>query len=118
MRLSTDEHHDDRVALATVAAAVEPGISVLDVARAYALRPLAAQLARVVSGPVETARCPRPAGPPLCWCRPPLPGLPLAFARARTLDPGRSILVGTGPAQRVLARALAARYLDLATGAA
>ena len=39
------------------------------------------------------ARCARtPAGPPSCWCRPPLPGLPLAFARAHGVDPARSIL--------------------------
>ncbi|HEV8250180.1 MAG TPA: aldo/keto reductase, partial [Gaiellaceae bacterium] len=42
----------------------------------------AADLAAVVTGPVETALCPHGGGPPRCWCRPPLPGLPLAFARA------------------------------------
>src|SRR5256885_15690169 len=55
-----------------------------------------------VSGPVESAVCPPPAGPPTCWCRPPLPGLPLAFARAYGIDPQRSLLLGTTPAHRTL----------------
>ena len=60
------------------------------------------------------ARCARtPAGPPICWCRPPLPGLPLAFARAHGVDPARSILIGTGPAHRTLAAALGARYVQV-----
>ncbi len=40
----------------------------------------AARLRDLVTGPVEVAVCPHAAGPPRCWCRPPLPGLPLAFA--------------------------------------
>jgi hypothetical protein len=76
-----------------------------------ALAASAARLAPVVSGPVETALCPHPAGAPTCWCRPPLPGLPLAFARAHAIDTSRSILVGTGPAHRTLATTLGARYV-------
>ena len=72
-----------------------------------------AALAAEVSGPVESALCPHPAGPPTCWCRPPLPGLPLAFARAHGVDPSRSILVGAAPAHRTLATTLGARYVDL-----
>jgi aryl-alcohol dehydrogenase-like predicted oxidoreductase/predicted kinase len=64
-----------------------------------------------VSGPVESALCPHPAGPPTCWCRPPLPGLPLAFAREHGVDPSRSILVGTSSAHRTLATTLGARYV-------
>jgi aryl-alcohol dehydrogenase-like predicted oxidoreductase len=74
---------------------------------------LAAELTRLsaeVSGPVESAVCAHPAGPPTCWCRPPLPGLPLAFARAHGVDPSRSVLIGTGPAHRTLATTLGARY--------
>ena len=70
-----------------------------------------AQLAAHVSGPVESALCPHPAGPPTCWCRPPLPGLLLAFARAQSIDPARSTLIGTGPAHRQLAAALGSTYL-------
>jgi aryl-alcohol dehydrogenase-like predicted oxidoreductase/predicted kinase len=74
---------------------------------------LAAELKAEVSGPVETAVCPHPAGPPICWCRPPLPGLPLAFARAHDIDLTRSRLTGTGPAHRTLATTLGAGYFSL-----
>jgi aryl-alcohol dehydrogenase-like predicted oxidoreductase/predicted kinase len=68
-------------------------------------------LAAEVSGPVGSALCPHPAGPPICWCRPPLPGLPLAFARKHHVDPSRSVLLGTSPAHRTLATALGSRYV-------
>jgi aryl-alcohol dehydrogenase-like predicted oxidoreductase len=68
-----------------------------------------ARLAAAVAGPVEAALCPHGGGPPTCWCRPPLPGLPLAFARAHGVDPACSLLVGTSPAHRTLAAALGAR---------
>jgi hypothetical protein len=77
------------------------------------LDPDVARLTAAVSGPVQGALCPHAGGPPSCWCRPPLPGLPLAFARANDLDPSRSILVGSGPAHRTLAAALGARYVSL-----
>jgi aryl-alcohol dehydrogenase-like predicted oxidoreductase len=70
------------------------------------------RLAAEVSGPVESAVCPHAAGPPRCWCRPPLPGLPLAFARRHGIDPSRSVLIGTSPAHRTLANALGARYVS------
>jgi aryl-alcohol dehydrogenase-like predicted oxidoreductase len=75
------------------------------------LAPCAAALGAEVSGPVESALCPHPAGPPTCWCRPPLPGLALAFARAHGVDPASSILVGAGAAHRTLATTLGARYV-------
>jgi histidinol phosphatase-like enzyme len=57
--------------------------------------------------------CPHGGGPPKCWCRPPLPGLPLAFARQHRVDPSRSMLIGTGPAHRTLATALGAGYVEV-----
>ena len=78
-----------------------------------ALAPAVASLAAEVSGPVESALCPHAAGPPTCWCRPPLPGLPLAFARAHQVDPSRSTLIGAGPAHRTLATTLGARYVSV-----
>jgi diketogulonate reductase-like aldo/keto reductase len=75
------------------------------------LAPIAARVRATVSGPVETAICPHGGGPPRCWCRPPLPGLPLAFAHAHGLDPARCALVGTSAAHRTLAAALGARYV-------
>jgi aryl-alcohol dehydrogenase-like predicted oxidoreductase len=78
-----------------------------------ALAHAVASLAAEVSGPAESALCPHAAGPPSCWCRPPLPGLPLAFARAHQVDPSRSILIGVGPAHRTLAATLGARYVSV-----
>ena len=71
------------------------------------------RLRDVVTGPVEYAACPHPGGPPRCWCRPPLPGLALAFCRAHGLDPARSTVIGVAPAHRTLAAALGARHLDV-----
>jgi hypothetical protein len=84
-----------------------PGGSIPDLDHAVA------ELKAKVPGLLEAALCPHPAGPPTCWCRPPLPGLPLAFARRHRLDPSRSTLIGTGPAHRTLANALGARYVEL-----
>ena len=64
----------------------------------------------IIGGDAESALCPHAAGPPQCWCRPPLPGLLLAFARKHDIDPTRSLVIGTGPAHRRLAEALGARY--------
>jgi aryl-alcohol dehydrogenase-like predicted oxidoreductase len=72
---------------------------------------LAPAAARIDAAVVETARCAHGGGPPACWCRPPLPGLPLAFARRHGVDPSRSLLVGTSPAHRTLATTLGARFV-------
>jgi hypothetical protein len=61
---------------------------------------------------IETAICPHPGGPPSCWCRPPLPGFPLEFARRHGVDPAVSDLVGCRPAHRALAAAIGARYIE------
>ena len=61
-----------------------------------------------------TAVCRHGGGPPICWCRPPLPGLPLAFARAHDVDPAKSSLVGVSAAHRTLAATLGAAYVSVA----
>ena len=71
-----------------------------------------ARLGAEVSGPVESALCPHPAGPPICWCRPPLPGLAVAFARVHNVDLSRSVLIGVRPTHRTFATALGARYVS------
>ena len=78
-----------------------------------ALNGAVARLRRVVSGPLDSAVCPHGGGPPRCWCRPPLPGLALAFAAAHGLEPSRSTVVGSGPAHRTLANALGARHIQV-----
>jgi aryl-alcohol dehydrogenase-like predicted oxidoreductase len=77
-----------------------------------ALDDAVARLAPQVSGVVESAVCPHPGGPPSCWCRPPLPGLPLAFARRHGVSPAQSVLVGVSAAHRALAATLGARYVS------
>ncbi len=78
-------------------------------ALADAIRLLAAK----VSGPVEGALCPHPGGPPVCWCRPPLPGLLLAYARTHGVNLSRSTLMGASPAHKTLATTLGARYVPV-----
>jgi hypothetical protein len=78
-----------------------------------ALGGLVATVAGEVPGPVEGAVCPHGAGPPVCWCRPPLPGLMLEFARAHAVDPARSVLIGSRTAHRTLATTLGARFVPV-----
>lgn len=77
------------------------------------LRPAGARIANEVAGTVEIAVCPHPGGPPNCWCRPPLPGLPLAFARAHSVNPTLSTVIGCSPAHRTLATTLGSRYIPV-----
>ncbi|MFN0029493.1 MAG: aldo/keto reductase [Acidimicrobiales bacterium] len=62
---------------------------------------------------VVTAHCAHPGGPPSCWCRPPLPGLALAFARTHAVNLVAATVVGIGPAHRSMAAALGATYVQL-----
>ena len=78
------------------------------------LDPEVAALAAVVTGPIEAALCAHPAGPPTCWCRPPLPGLALDFARRHGVDPARITVVCASPAHRTLANTLGAGFVSTA----
>jgi hypothetical protein len=78
------------------------------------LDPELAALAAVVTGPIEAAVCPHPGGPPRCWCRPPLPGLALDFARRYGVDPARAVVIGTSAAHRTLANVLGAHFVGAA----
>ena len=77
------------------------------------LAALVAQVEAEVAGPVESGLCPHGGGPPSCWCRPPLPGLLLAFARRHGVDPSRSTLVGVSSAHRTLAITLGAEFVGV-----
>jgi aryl-alcohol dehydrogenase-like predicted oxidoreductase/predicted kinase len=72
-----------------------------------------ARVAAAVAGLVEAAVCPHPGGPPACWCRPPLPGLLLAFAHAHGIEPACSTLIGCSRAHLTLATTLGASYIAL-----
>jgi predicted kinase len=50
--------------------------------------------------------CPHGDGPPVCWCRKPLPGLGVALIEQHGLDPARCVYVGRDPSDRAFARVL------------
>jgi len=61
---------------------------------------------------IEVLYCPHGAGPPVCWCRKPLPGLGVVFVERHQLDPARCIYVGGGPQDPGFARRLGFEYHD------
>ncbi|HKU42834.1 MAG TPA: hypothetical protein VJR89_31965, partial [Polyangiales bacterium] len=103
------------VALAALAAAVSDGlIPEAAPALVYAWQPEATpgsvQALRAVIAAtgrnVELALCQHPGGRPVCWCRPPLPGMLLAFAGRQRIDLRQSTLVGASTTDAAMARAL------------
>jgi hypothetical protein len=65
-----------------------------------AIAGLEARLGELLGRAIDLRACHHPAGPPVCWCRKPLPGLALALARTHDLDLARSTHVGRNPADR------------------
>ncbi len=61
----------------------------------------------------EIAYCPHRAGPPKCWCRKPMPGLVIDMCTRHSIDPTRSLLVGTSTPDRLLAEKTGVAYVDL-----
>jgi histidinol phosphatase-like enzyme len=61
---------------------------------------------------IEVLHCPHAAGPPVCWCRKPLPGLGVVFVARHGLDPSRCLYVGHDPSDRTLAGRLGFAYRD------
>lgn len=59
-----------------------------------------AQLVDQLGLPIAIARCTHPPGPPVCWCRKPLPGLALLLAHRHGFALTGSIHVGHSPADR------------------
>jgi hypothetical protein len=58
----------------------------------------------------DFACCPHEAGPPVCWCRKPIPGSALEFAARRGVALARSIVVGSSQADRTMAERVGARF--------
>jgi histidinol phosphatase-like enzyme len=58
--------------------------------------------------------CPHPGGPPICWCRKPLPGLGVVLIERHGLDPAQCVYVGAGPQDPGFARRLGFVYRDAA----
>ena len=77
---------------------------------------LDAALVAQLGMPIAIARCAHPAGPPVCWCRKPLPGLALALAHDHALSLAASVHVGSSAADRGFAQRAGLRYADVADG--
>jgi hypothetical protein len=58
--------------------------------------------------------CPHGGGPPICWCRKPLPGLGVVFIHRYHLDPAQCLYVGNGAQDPGFARKLGFAYRDAA----
>jgi aryl-alcohol dehydrogenase-like predicted oxidoreductase/histidinol phosphatase-like enzyme len=69
-----------------------------------------AGLQELLSLPIEIEYCPHGAGPPVCWCRKPLPGLGVVFIHRHQLDPAQCIYVGNGSQDPGFARKLGFQY--------
>jgi histidinol phosphatase-like enzyme len=59
---------------------------------------------------LEIEYCPHAAGPPVCWCRKPLPGLGVVLRDRHGLDPAQCIYVGSGSQDPGFARRLGFQY--------
>jgi aryl-alcohol dehydrogenase-like predicted oxidoreductase/predicted kinase/histidinol phosphatase-like enzyme len=59
-----------------------------------------------------THDCPHPAGPPVCWCRKPLPGLGVLCVQKLRLAASRCVYVGGGPQDPGFARRCGFQYAD------
>jgi aryl-alcohol dehydrogenase-like predicted oxidoreductase/histidinol phosphatase-like enzyme len=62
--------------------------------------------------PIDVKYCPHGGGPPVCWCRKPLPGLGVVFVRQYQLDPAQCIYVGHGHQDAAFARRLGFQYRE------
>lgn len=65
-----------------------------------------------LEAPIDVRVCPHPPGPPVCWCRKPLPGHGVETMRALGLAPGEILFVGRTPLDVSFARALGFAYAD------
>jgi diketogulonate reductase-like aldo/keto reductase len=61
---------------------------------------------------ISIAFCPHPAGPPVCWCRKPIPGLVLELAMRSGVDLARALYVGRAAADRTMAGRLGVKYRE------
>jgi aryl-alcohol dehydrogenase-like predicted oxidoreductase/histidinol phosphatase-like enzyme len=63
---------------------------------------------------LDSVVCPHAAGPPVCWCRKPLPGLGVVLIARHQLDPAQCLYVGGGSQDPGFARRLGFQYRDAA----
>ena len=65
-----------------------------------------ARLRELLGVEIDFGYCPHEAGPPVCWCRKPLPGLVLEFAARRGVRLEDCVVVGRSAADRTMAERL------------
>ena len=73
-----------------------------------------ARVRELLAVPIDILYCPHGGGPPVCWCRKPLPGLGVVFIQRYQLDPAQCLYVGAGPQDPGFARRLGFQYRDAA----
>jgi aryl-alcohol dehydrogenase-like predicted oxidoreductase/histidinol phosphatase-like enzyme/adenylate kinase family enzyme len=73
---------------------------------------MSAHLAAELGIKLDLRVCPHAAGPPVCWCRKPLPGLVLAAMREHELDGSRTRFVGKSRVDENLAAIIGLDYVD------
>ena len=61
---------------------------------------------------LDVLYCPHADGPPVCWCRKPLPGLGVLLAHGHGLDPAQCVYVGHHATDRAFAQRLGFDYRD------
>ena len=71
---------------------------------------IAAMRANAEKDGAQFVYCTHDGGPARCWCRPPLPGLLLAYAASHGVDLARSVVIGSTSAHRKMADAVGARF--------
>ncbi len=69
-----------------------------------------AKLRELLGVAMDAACCPHVAGPPVCWCRKPIPGSVLEFASRRAVSLAESIVIGTSAADRTMAERIGANF--------
>ena len=63
---------------------------------------------------IDAVWCPHADGPPVCWCRKPLPGLGVVLIERHRLDAARCVYVGRDPTDRAFARTLGFAFQEAA----
>lgn len=71
-----------------------------------------ADLAARTGRAIDLVACAHGDGPPVCWCRPPLPGAWLWFSHRRGVGREGSVLVATTAAHRTMAATLGLSVVD------
>jgi aryl-alcohol dehydrogenase-like predicted oxidoreductase/predicted kinase len=90
----------------------QPGIAAGTVTAADAEAGFA-RMSTYLDVPIDVRYCPHAAGPPICWCRKPLPGLGVVFIREYNLDPSKCLYVGDGSQDPGFARRLGFQYREI-----